>query len=148
MNQQEIKVMKRIVISLLVMCAFPLSYSWADPVHTRIKAPDDSPEGKQEQIRINRKIEEAKAELLKSGPKFGLVGVVERGRKTRYSVNGEDFDISPSAVIQGDLRVGSTADVSGDILENGALKRATTIVVATPARSSEDMPFSESDRAR
>ena len=78
----------------------------------------------------------AKQQVLNSGPGFELVGKVEHGKKTPYSINGEDFTITIKTQVEGELQIGANADVSGKILE-GNKKVANLAVVAQSNQSQE-----------
>jgi hypothetical protein len=52
-------------------------------------------------------------------PSFSVVGVLERGEETRYSIDGVDFWVSDDSWIVGTPALGVVASVSGQILSDG-----------------------------
>lgn len=90
---------------------------------------------------VQKEINDAKRRVMHAEPGFGLVGTVERGRETSYSINGEDFSVTPRTEIVGDLKLGKQAQATG--IFAGGKKVAETIVVAEPMQSTEPDPGNE-----
>ena len=82
---------------------------------------------------IKNQLAAAQAAQMRSGPGFELNGALERGRKTRYSVNGEDFNIDTHTEMVGDLSVGKPVHAVGKI-KNGQ-KMADSVVVTESNQS-------------
>lgn len=80
---------------------------------------------------MKAQIEKLKADNLKSGPSFELVGTLEKGKHTSYSVNGEDFSLNPDAQIIGELQLGKSVQVDGKILSG--IKYASSLVTSEPS---------------
>lgn len=68
------------------------------------------------------------SDSVRKGGRFSMQGQVEIGHNTTYSMNGEDFEVDPNAIISGRLRAGVRADVEGPLLPNGR-KIATSVIV-------------------
>lgn len=94
----------------------------------------------QDNKEIQQQVEQAKRMIVNSGPGFGLVGKIERGHSTPYSINGEDFVVTGQTEVTGDIKVGATAEATGKIVD-GRRKIAEVVVVADPHQS----PSSPSD---
>lgn len=125
---------KIIVFALLT---FLLSYNPA-PVYSEDQSSKVSPEMEaalhaQARVLFDR--------IKSQGPRFNLIGEVQPGVKSKYSINGEDFDISQKTRVYGSLNIGSYATVSGDII-NG-LKQARIVQVG--ADSSTEIPNGRPD---
>ena len=82
---------------------------------------------------MRRDIEKYKLQALSQGPQFRLVGQVNYGRHARYAINGEEFDISPDAVVEGKFRIGAQVEVTGPYRQ-GSTKVANKVVVAGSER--------------
>lgn len=52
--------------------------------------------------------------------RFCLVGPLERGTKTRYAIDGQDFYLAPYTWVFGAMRVGAKAKVTGSSSRDGA----------------------------
>jgi hypothetical protein len=66
---------------------------------------------------------------------FNLKGLLQRGRRSVFSVNGEDFFISPETWIVGDPTVGQIVEVHG-IVRSGLGLQATKLIVHTESAPS------------
>ena len=85
-----------------------------------------SPEAQEE---LHRQAQVLFDRIKRQGPRFNLIGEVEAGKGSAYSINGEDFDIGPNARVYGELMVGQQASVFGDIV--GGKKQARLIQVGS-----------------
>ncbi len=59
--------------------------------------------------------------ILKGPPQFIINGKVERGNKTKYAINGEDFELAEDADTGSSIEYGKYAQVEGYII-NGRQK--------------------------
>ena len=73
------------------------------------------------------KVEETKKSILAEGPRFELVGKLESGLKSSFSVNGEDFTVNQNTQVDGSLKTGANVQVTGKIVSG--IKYAKQIVV-------------------
>jgi hypothetical protein len=73
------------------------------------------------------KVEETKKSILAEGPRFELVGTLENGLKSSFSVNGEDFTVNQDTQIDGSLKTGANVQVTGRIISG--VKYAKQIVI-------------------
>jgi hypothetical protein len=119
---------------LLNLTYLSINHSFAEtPLNTYILKGEDP--------NLTKRIEEAKTESLKSGPKFELVGIIEKGSRSTFSINGEDFTITSSATIIGSLKNGKKAIVSGKIISGIKYAESITISESSNVVGSEPPNF-------
>ena len=73
-------------------------------------------------------------QIVSSGPNFSFTGTLTKGRQTSYSINGEDFDLGSETVVVGSPRIGSLAEVRGQIVAGKNI--ASALVIHEAAKES------------
>jgi hypothetical protein len=63
---------------------------------------------------LARQATELRKQIENGPPQFSLIGKLERGDDSEFSVNGEDFVIDSDTRINGNLQIGRSAMVRGD----------------------------------
>lgn len=123
--------MRRIVF-ILILLVVPAAAVIAEsnPINSQVIAGSDDEH-------IQRQIADAQKSVLSQGPGFGLIGKVEKGVHTPYSINGEDFIVGEKTEIYGNLRMGATAEVSG-IIHEGNKKIAEVVTIGGGSITSPD----------
>jgi len=99
---------------------------------------------------LNAQVTALTEQVKAEGPKFMLSGPLEAGVKSKYSVNGEDFDTDVEMEVFGvdSLSLGQNVQASGLIVDGK--KIATKVVVQerpTPAMRSNEAPLRAVDLA-
>jgi hypothetical protein len=61
---------------------------------------------------------EIRKRIASGPPQFSLIGKLERGDDSEYSVNKEDFIIDSETRINGDLKIGRSAMIRGNRIGN------------------------------
>ncbi len=135
MNLRGNKPMKPMLLSLLTFVLVAVS------AHAQVGV-NALPVDGEDSLNVQQKIQEAQKEVLSRGPGFVLIGKVERGSSTPYSINGEDFRVDASTVVYGDLRLGVGAEVSG-IIRSGNSKVAEVVTTAVAQESGASPPSPE-----
>jgi hypothetical protein len=70
-------------------------------------------------------------------PRFSLIGKIEKGAQSEYSVNNEDFIIDSNTRISGSLTIGRSATVMGDRIGGRNYAKKITVDTGSDAESKD-----------